>query len=155
MLDWERKRVDPENKYAADGLTIVEQNALKVLNRWVTGTVTRTRDVIQIDYTESKLPTGEIAAVALVTAEALELRMPTVEPLAPHVSIRTSKFWKRVEWSKVADDKALGKLLNSILGARRRSFRACKYCGERYPPEQRFRVDVCLECATGYEGVLF
>jgi hypothetical protein len=69
----ERSHIDPEGKYPSDGLRLVEENAAKVLNMLPAAVVERTRDCIQIDYG------GNTGIVVLITAEAISLRMPTVE----------------------------------------------------------------------------
>jgi hypothetical protein len=69
----ERSRIDPDGRYPADGLRTVERRALCVLAMLPDARVERTRDAIQIDHG------AEEGIVLLVTAEALELRLPTVE----------------------------------------------------------------------------
>ena len=68
-----RSHIDPEGKYPSDGMRKVEQNAGRVLDLLPSAVVERTRDCIQIDYG------GEEGIVVLITAEAIELRLPTVE----------------------------------------------------------------------------
>ena len=63
----------PEEKYPSDGLRQVEINAERVLVLLPKSIVERTRDCIQLNCD------GEDGIVVLVTAEAIELRLPTVE----------------------------------------------------------------------------
>lgn len=92
--------------------------------------------------------------VALVlTTEAVEIRLPTVEWPGPHSPVATTRLWKRVDWSEVSDSKALRALLDAAAKERRREFIPCRFCRRRTPPEHR-HDDVCHSCAEGYLGVV-
>jgi hypothetical protein len=69
----DRSLVDPDHRYPATDLTEVERRARQVLDALEGATFERTRDVFQIEYR------GERGIVAVVTREALELRLPTIE----------------------------------------------------------------------------
>jgi hypothetical protein len=69
---------------------------------------TPTRDCIQINCC------GEKGIVILVTAEAIELRLPTIEWKGPHEPVASSRFWKRIQESEIAD-KELGTILREAL----------------------------------------
>jgi len=98
---------------------------------------------------------GEMGLVLLVTAEALEVRLPTVEWTGgPHVAAVSSVLRERFEWDD-SDTTWIQEAIDAGLRARRRQFRRCKYCGERYPPEHRIRGDVCHGCAEAHEHVTF
>ena len=65
--------VEPEEKYPSNDLRQAEKTAVRVLDMLPGAVVERTGDCIQIDYDEEK------GIIVLVTAEAIELRYPTVE----------------------------------------------------------------------------
>jgi hypothetical protein len=138
--DLRRRRVDPEHRYPADGLRTVEVLALRVLERCSSGEVSRTRDVIQID------DGGEEDVCLLITAEHLELRLPSIEwTCGAYGPARTSVLWKRVKWEGLSDER-LDDLLRTARRARGAQFRKCRFCGGRFPPEQR-HGNVCHGCA--------
>lgn len=143
-----RELVDPENAYPADGPRVVERRALAVLDHLGDGEVSRTRDVIQIDSG------GEAGIVAVVTAEALELRLPTVEwTRGSYGPAGTSRLWRRVTWDQCPSP--LSDLIAEARAARQEEFRECRYCSGRFPPEHRVEEDVCHGCASRHQGVVF
>ena len=108
----------------------------------------RTRDVIQIEHG------GDEGIIAVVTAEALELRLPTIEwTMGAYGPARSSRLWRRIEWRDLQEED-LSKQLAAARRARRREFRKCKYCGERFSPEHR-TGDACHGCTSRHEGVLY
>jgi hypothetical protein len=131
------------------GLLMVEGRARLVLKHLPGAEVSRTRDAVQIDWG------GTEGIVVLVTPEALELRLPTVEwTCGSYGPAASSRLWRRVEWAAIGDGR-LSALLRNCKRARARQFRRCKYCGERVPPEHRVSADVCHGCASRHEGVVF
>jgi hypothetical protein len=110
--------------------------------------VERTRDCIQIDYG------GEEGIVILVTAEAIELRFPTVEwTMGAYGPATSSRLWKRVECCEM-DDVELISLLNDALKQRKSEFKKCRYCGREKPLEHMHSSDVCQGCAEKHLGVV-
>jgi hypothetical protein len=85
-------KIDPECKYdGGSNLTRAECLALRVIDCFPGSSLSRTRDVIQIDIE------GDEGCVLLVAAEALEVRLPTVEWTQGAYGPReTSRFWKRI-----------------------------------------------------------
>jgi hypothetical protein len=76
----------------------VEVNADRVLAQLPKSTIERTRDCIQIDCG------GKEGIVILVTPEAIELRLPTIEwTRGAYGPAASSRLWKRVEISKITD----------------------------------------------------
>ncbi len=142
-----RFNLDPEERYPSAGLRKVEENAEKVLALLPESTLERTRDCIQINSC------GEKGIVTLVTAEAIELRLPTIEWKGPHEPVASSRFWKRMQESEIADEE-LGVILREALKERWGEFRNCRYCKKPFPPEHRHREDVCHGCAEKYLGVV-
>lgn len=140
--------LDPDGEYAAPGMRAVEKMAVEVLAHLKDPEVSRTRDVIQIELG------GEKGIVLLVTREALELRLPTIEWPGPHDPVDASKLWRRVQWDDIDPDECED-LINAAMKAREQEFIECKYCGEEFPLERRYSDDVCHGCAERHEGVVF
>lgn len=166
--------LDPENKYPSDGPRFVEINANKILVMLMElnmeqirnfaqidfsgqktnevsallpgSTMERTRDCIQIDFG------GEEGIVILITPEAIELRLPSIEWVSPHWPAGSSKFWKKVEVNNVTDGE-LDTLLREALDERQKQFKKCRFCKRHLPPEH-MHDDVCHECAEKYLGVV-
>jgi hypothetical protein len=110
----------------------------------------RTRDVIQLG-----VPTGieeDDRIVILVTAEAFEIRLPTVEwTMGAYGPALTSKLWRRPRVS--VGLPAVADLIQGAIEVRWKQFRVCKYCGERFPPEHR-HGNVCHGCAEKHQGIV-
>ena len=148
-MSGDRIRIDPENRYPADGLRQVEELAKRVLDCLPDAQVERTRDAIQIDHG------GEMGIVVLVTAEAVEFRLPTVEWTGgAYGPASSSRFWRRVRAVKISEgDLELADLLGKAHEARAREFRKCKYCKGLVAVEHRHGT-VCHACSERYEGVV-
>jgi hypothetical protein len=143
----DRLRIDPGNQYPADGLRLVESLAIRVLDCLPNAEVSRTRDAIQIETGE------EEGVVVLVTAEAVEMRLPRVEwTCGAYGPAPSSRLWKRVKAEKIHDGEIdLLDLLCKAQSARRREFRKCRYCKKLIPAEHR-HGNVCHGCAERYMG---
>jgi len=147
MAHDDRVRIDPDGRYPADGLRRVEQSAMRVLTHLPGGRLERTRDAIQIDQG------GENGIVVLVTAEAVEFRLPTVEwTRGAYGPAQASRLWKRVKTERLSDE-LLESLIRQALDTRAREFRKCKYCREVFPSERR-HGNVCHGCAVAHLGVV-
>jgi hypothetical protein len=129
-------------------LTSAERNAARVLRLVPDRRIDRTRDVVQVDVGDER------GIVVVVTAEAIELRLPTIEWCGPHDPRRSSRLWKRLDPDELDDAELLAKL-SEARAAREAEFRVCRYCGGSFPPEHRIRADVCHGCASEHEGVAF
>jgi len=146
--DDERHQLDPEGRYpSGDGLRDVECRALKVLQARPDAVVTRTRDAIQFDWGD------ESGIVALVTAEALELRLTYVEWTGTHGAALSSWLWERYPWEKLKN-KRIETLLRRAQAARDAEFRNCAYCGRRIPLE-RMTKGACHRCAEQHMGIVY
>jgi hypothetical protein len=144
-----RRLVDPEGRYPADGLRTVEAHALRVIELLPGAQVERTRDVVQIERG------GEAGVVVLVTREALELRMPCVEwTMGAYGPAPASRLWKRVEWEQLHGD-ALSSILAQVLSARVAEFNECRFCRAQCSPDRMLEADVCHACAEQHLGVVF
>lgn len=83
-------QVEP-SRYPHAGLTRVEERAEQVWQLVPWAELARTRDAIQL--TEP----GDDGLVLLVTAEAVEVRLPSVEWTTGYAGpVQTSRLWKRV-----------------------------------------------------------
>lgn len=142
-------RIDPEDRYPAEGMRRVEDLAMRVLESLPDAQVERTRDAIQIEHG------GDRGVVVLVTAEALELRLPTVEwTCGAYGPASSSRLWKRVLADRIDEGKQdLADLLDKARRARAREFKKCKYCKRLVAVEYR-HGDVCHGCAESHEGVV-
>lgn len=133
------------------GLTQVEERANEIQALFQADKVERTRDAIQIDID------GERGVVLLVTAEALELRLPTVEwtdgAYGPQSS---SRLWKRRLWRNMRNKRNmdLQGLIQSEINKRQSEFILCRYCHQPTPPEHR-HGKACQGCASKHEGVVY
>ncbi|MFL5291001.1 MAG: hypothetical protein ACJ79U_05760 [Myxococcales bacterium] len=94
-------------------------------------TIERTRDAALL------VESGEEGLTALVTAEAIELRLPTVVWLTPYTPELRSRFWKRFPWSRLDATEGLPAVVQRARDARAREFKPCRACGERTPREAR------------------
>jgi hypothetical protein len=149
----ERLAIDPENRYpVADGLRRAEHRAREVLAlvrgvKWE-----RTRDAFQI---ESRYKT-EDGLVFLVTAEAIEIRLPTTEWVCnTHGPAPSSRLWKRVLWEKAYARKGgVAGLIEAARRARRKEFITCPYCKRRVPREHT-AAGACHGCASEHLDIVF
>lgn len=87
----------------------------------------------------------------ILTPEALELRLPSMDWVHVYCAVPTSRLWKRVKWERFDD---LYGLVTQAREKRRGEFRECKSCHERFPPERRHGRDVCHVCAEEHLGIV-
>ena len=119
-----------------------EQVAATILSLSPAAEISRTRDAIQIDWGEY-----EDGVVILLTPDAIEFRLPSVDWVHPGIPERTSQLWKRAEIDEL-DDKDLVAWIMKARQARKRQFKKCQFCGEMVPPEHRFDGQTCHGCAS-------
>jgi hypothetical protein len=120
--------LDPDGRYPSEGPRRVDVNAARALAALPGATVTRTRDVVQFD-----LDLDESGVTVLVTVEAIEFRLPTVEWTTGYAGpAASSRLWKRVPWASIgASDERLASLVEMALARRRRDYATCRYCRSR------------------------
>ncbi len=147
------KSLFPRGRYKASGLRNVEQHAIRILELLPNAKVERTRDVIQIEHDDRDMD----GVVVVVTSEAVEFRLPTVEWTGgAYGPANTSRLWKRVTWVKLeAEPGLLPTIIADAKNARRAEFVACKYCNRMVPTENRINGNVCHGCASEHEHVVF
>lgn len=144
-----RSLIDPEDRYPTEGLRSVEALALRALRCLPGARLERTRDAIQIEEG------GDKGVVVLVTPEALEIRLPTVEwTSGAYGPAMSSRLWKRLRAKKIgAGAEELTAILQQARRARSREFKRCRYCKELFPVEHR-HGNACHGCAQRFEGVV-
>ena len=141
-------RIDP---YAWSGSDVrrVERHATRVHAIEPRAVVTRTSEAIQFEVDRD-----DCRVTLLVTAEALEVRLPTVEWTGAHSCTESTRLWKRVLWSRVGDDEVtLRALVDAAFEKRRREFVPCRFCRRPTPPEHR-HGRACHGCAEGHLGIV-
>ena len=126
-----------------------ERLARRVLDLVPVGWHARTRDVVEIAYDWE----GE-TYVVLVTPEAVELRLPSVDWVTPYTPVKSSTLWKRVALSKV-DESALPALIAAARDAYAKKLRTCRYCKEKFPPHHMTDDRTCHGCASKHERVVY
>jgi hypothetical protein len=137
----------PNEKYSYRCQSKVDKKAERVLSLLPESIIERTRDCIQINFG------GEEGIVILVTPEAIELRLPTVEwTMGAYGPVASSRLWKRVQESEITDIE-LETLLNEAVKERQKEYKNCRFCKARFPPEH-MHGDVCHGCAEKYLGVV-
>lgn len=104
-MNAKRRSIDPYGKYDLGDLRRFETFALRVLDLLSGARVERARDVIQIQHGDDR------GVVVLVTPEALELRLRTLEWPHPHTPGPSSRLRKRLKWDRL-NNKRLVRLLD-------------------------------------------
>jgi hypothetical protein len=136
--------IDPSHKYATAALTSAERIALWILAAF-SGVLSRTRDVIQVDIERDE------GCVVLITAEAIEIRVPTVEWVRPYAPRASSRLWKRALTERLSE-KRLKSLIQDAIQTRVAEFRNCCFCRRRFPLEH-MTDDACHGCASEHRGI--
>ncbi|MGB5816377.1 MAG: hypothetical protein WBI27_14375 [Thermoanaerobaculia bacterium] len=99
---------------------------------------------------------GERGLVFLVTAEAIEIRLPTIEwTRGAYGPAASSTLWKRATWEDLQSGRGLHGLIDEARAARESEFKRCRFCGEEVPSERRIDEEVCHGCAERHLGVTF
>lgn len=145
----ERQDIDPEHRYPMDGLLDFEETAQQILQLLPGAVVSRTRDVIQLDYKQAQDPDG---LSVLVTPEVVELRLPTIKWVGPHSPAPSSRFKERVQWQEEGHDWAA--LIQSAQETQRETFEVCQYCGQQNPRGWMHSKTVCQSCAERELGIV-
>ena len=145
----DRKDIDPDGRYPAPDLRESERWARVALELLPDAEVSRTREVIQLNWG------GDTGIVLFFTPDTLEIRQPSIEWTGgAYGPAESSVLWRRVEYLTLEEDE-LEALLDECKRDRKAQFLPCKYCGEAFPPEHRISEDVCHSCASEHEGVVF
>ena len=145
--------IDSEGKYPACGLRRLDRLAVRIMELAPDARLERTRDAYQICSGD------EDGVVLLVTCEAIEFRLPTVEWTGgAYGPVGTSRLWKRVSLEKLTttgelDAEAFFGLLAAAKRKRASEFKKCRFCKKSFPPEHR-HGDVCHGCAEQHLGIV-
>ena len=155
MNDRSEEPIAPEEVYPADGLRWVDRVARFVRAILPDARVERTRDVYQLN------DEGQGGLVVVVTPEAVEIRLPTVEWTSGYAGpVASSRLWKRTlmrNWDDGDTASRLAKLIASGRRKRNREIRPCGNCRRPTPPEHAHTIDgrhVCQGCAELHMGVV-
>jgi len=147
--------IDPEGRYPACGLRRVDRIAHQVRSILPDARVERTRDVYQF------LVEAQDGLVVVVTPEAIEIRLPTVEWTWGYAGpVASSRLWKRTlmrNWDDVEMAQRLANLIASGRKQRHREIQPCAICQRPTPPEHAHTIDgrqVCHGCAERHMGVV-
>jgi hypothetical protein len=133
--------------WARSGARDLERHAARVHAIVPVAALTRTSEAIQFDVDR-----GRCRVTLLVTAEALELRLATVEWTGAHACRDSTRLWKRVLWEGL-DDGSLRELIDDAFERRLSEFVRCRFCRRSTPPEHR-HDDVCHGCAERHLGIV-
>jgi len=126
-----------------------EEIALQVMGVLPDCGLERTRDVIQLSHG------GEAGIVIIVTREAIEFRLPTVEwTMGAYGPAASSETWKRVPTANITE-RRLSSLISGAFAARQKQFRECRYCKQLVPQEHRYNDDICHGCASEHLKVVY
>jgi predicted RNase H-like HicB family nuclease len=142
--------IEPGERYPVTELRRFEEYALQILEMLPGACAERTPDVIQINSGDFR---DEKGVVVILTPEAIELRLPTLEWLGPHTPVQSSKRWKRINLEN-SKNINITKLIASAQEAQAQTFGVCKFCSQKKPTGWMFRQDVCDSCAEKHLGII-
>ncbi len=114
----------------------------------------RTRDAIQIEYL------GERGVVLLLTPDALEIRLPTVDWTSGTYAPQTSSvLFSRIVFADLPTNanECEVEVLDAIeaaVGHRQAQFKECRFCKLEFPPEH-MTEDACHNCASKHLGLVY
>jgi hypothetical protein len=122
----------------------------------------RTPDAIELRFDDDEEPSANGGAVVLLTPEAVELRLPTIDWTGgSHGPVPSSRLWRRLPIDRLdrvgnaTDTDSIARtLLAAARRARRREIRRCPACGERVGPEH-MTDGMCHGCAARDHGVVY
>jgi hypothetical protein len=138
-------------RYPVTELRTFEEHALQILEMLPGAHAERTPDVIQINFGDFR---DEKGIVVILTPEAIELRLPTIEWLGSHTSVRSSKLWKRIDLHN-SRNLDMAQLIASAQEAQAQTFGICKFCSQKLPSGWMSQQDVCQSCAEKHLGIVY
>jgi hypothetical protein len=146
-------RLDPDGRYPSECPTEVEGCAERVLRLMPDARVERTRHAFQFEQGDDLS-----GVIVLVTSEAVELRLPTVEwTCGAYGPAAGSRLWKRIRWDRMGDD-VLARWIEAAKNATRRQARTCQFCKGRFGwgTIDRYQGKVaCHGCASAHLGIKY
>jgi hypothetical protein len=133
-----------------DTPTRAEQLTMEIVRQFPSAAVTPLLGVVYIE-----IP-GERGCVAMITAETVDIRLPTIEwTCGSYGPRRASRPWKRIRLPQ--SSRAGRKLLRAIeaaLAYRQSEFKPCTFCKEEFPPESR-TDDACHDCSSKHRQIVY
>lgn len=140
-------RIYDESQQAHAGPTSLEYRAQQVVDYFPECEITRTTASIQIRFDSLE------GIVVLVSPEAFEIRLPTIEwTHGTHGPAAVTRLWRRLEVAEMKE-YALRAAIEEAVEVRRSEFSPCRFCGERVAIEHR-HDNVCHGCAERRLGVV-
>ena len=127
-----------------------EQWAAQVSQLLPEAKVDRTTEVIQLTTGDFR---DELGVVILLSPEAMELRLPTLNWDGPYTPVKTSCLWQRLALNELKKSQ-LPRLIAEAQAQQQQSFFNCKYCGQRNPEGWMHSPDVCQSCAEKELGIV-
>ena len=125
----------------------MEYRAQHVVDHFPECEITRTTEVVQIRFDTME------GIVVLVSPEAFEIRLPTIEwTHGSHGPAAITRLWRRIEVAEL-DDSALRDAIEEAAEACRNEFSPCRFCGERVALEHR-HGDACHGCVERHLGMV-
>lgn len=143
--------IEPRQRYPVTELRTFEEYALQILEMLPGARAERTPDVIQINLGDFR---DEKGIVVILTPEAIELRLPTLEWLGSHTSVRSSKLWKRINLDN-SKNFDIPQLIASAQEAQAQTFGVCKFCSQKLPSGWMSQQDICQSCAEKHLGIVY
>ena len=130
-----------------------ERLALAVRQHLPTAIEQRTQDVIEFHYG------GEHGIALLLTPEAVEVRLPTVDwTRGTHDPVASTRLWRRLKLAQLGGEEGnwpeLWPAVDRALAVRTNEFRPCRYCKQLTPVEHR-TGRACHGCASTHEGIVY
>ena len=155
MNDRRDEPIDPDGRYPACGLRRVDRIARLVGSILPDARVERTRDVYQF------VVEAQAGLVVVVTPEAVEIRLPTVEWTGGYAgAVDSSRLWRRTLMRSWDDAEMERRLTNLIASGRKQRYgeiKPCAICQRPTPSEHAHTIDgrhVCHGCAERHMGVV-
>lgn len=143
--------IEPGQRYPVTELRRFEEYALQILEMLPGARAERTPDVIQINLGDFR---DEKGIVVILTPEAIELRLPTLQWLGPHTPVASSKLWKRINLDN-SKNFDIAQLIASAQEAQAQSFGVCKFCSQKLPSGWMSQQDICQSCAEKHLGIVY
>ncbi|MCA9880141.1 MAG: hypothetical protein KC442_20245 [Thermomicrobiales bacterium] len=141
-------RIYDGTRSSESGPTLLEVRAQQLVSLVPDCEITRTSEVFQFRFD------ALMGVVVLVTAEAFEFRLPTIEwTYGAYGPYPATRLWGRFDGENL-DSDALHRLLDEAVPARRNEYSTCRFCGENVAAEHR-TGDTCHSCATRRLGVVY
>lgn len=98
---------------------------------------------------------GEEGVLVSLTWNGLRIATSYVHWEGPRSPRLSAEPWRDLDEPHALGDEALRRFVEEGLAARAASYRPCRRCARRVPPERRMHNDTCHPCAERWDGVVF